>query len=214
MRYWGNNQLRNGWQTAQVCLDEEDECCPPNPYRFMFLIQKAQEIANEVRGLGAALLAAFEKGDAEYLASLRATHERQLLDLALQIKQNQWREADWQVQALQKTKEETQAKLAYYTNLIQNGLISNEVQYQGLIGTSLAARTDANISEGIGQSMTTVPDFWFGAAGFGGTPLTYNQIPLGTKLSALFAAAARIANTLADIASTTASLDLTNAGWD
>src|SRR5207248_9108595 len=104
MIYWGNNPLLNGWKMPQVCQDEEDECCPHSPYRFLFLAQKAEEITNEVRGLGVALLAAFEKGDAEYLASLRATHERQLLDLALEMKQNQWREADWQVQALQKTK--------------------------------------------------------------------------------------------------------------
>jgi len=51
-----------------------------------------------VRGLGAELLSAYEKGDAEYLASLRSTHERQLLQLALDVRQNQWREADWQVQ--------------------------------------------------------------------------------------------------------------------
>jgi len=42
-------------------------------------VQKALELAGEVRVLGAELLAAYEKGDAEYLASLRATHERQIL---------------------------------------------------------------------------------------------------------------------------------------
>jgi len=217
MPYWGNDPLRNGWQTIaeiEMCADEEERCCPHSPYRFMFLIQKAQEIANQVREFGAALLAAFEKGDAEYLASLRAIQERQLLDLTLEIRQNQWREADWQVQALQKTKEETQTRLTYYTNLIQNGLISNEVQYEALMGTSTAARAAGNISEGIGQAMNIIPDFWFGEAGFGGSPLSYDQFPLGTKLSGLFAAAARISNTLAEIASTTASLDLTQAGWD
>ena len=50
-------------------------------------MQKAQDIANDVRALAAALLAAYEKGDAEHLASLRATHERQLLNLALEIRQ-------------------------------------------------------------------------------------------------------------------------------
>jgi hypothetical protein len=104
------------------CLDEADWCAPPCPYRFTFLIQKAEELANEVRGLGAALLAAYEKGDTEYLTSLRATHERQLLNLVLEVRQNQWREADWQLQALQKTKEISQTRHRYYTLLIQNGL--------------------------------------------------------------------------------------------
>ncbi|GCE06809.1 neuraminidase-like domain-containing protein [Dictyobacter aurantiacus] len=220
MPYWGSDPLRNGWQTmaeadeGEICAIEGEGCCPHSPYRFMFLIQKAQEIANQVREFGASLLAAFEKGDAEYLASLRALHERHLLDLTLEVRQHQWRESDWQVQALQKTLEETQARLNYYTGLIQNGLISNEVQYQALTGTSTAARTAGNVSEGIGQAMNIIPDFWFGEAGFGGSPLSYDQFPLGTKLSGLFSAAARISNTLADIASTTAALDLTQAGWD
>jgi hypothetical protein len=52
----------------------------------MFLIQKAQELASQVKELGSALLVAFEKGDAEYLASLRQIHERQLLELTLGIR--------------------------------------------------------------------------------------------------------------------------------
>ncbi|HLG63771.1 MAG TPA: hypothetical protein VKY19_17655 [Ktedonosporobacter sp.] len=165
----------------------------PSPYRFMFLIQKAQENANQAREFGAALLTAFEKGNAEYLASLRSLHERQLLDLALDVRQYQWREADWQVQALQKTLEETQARLNYYTGLIQNGLISNEVQYEALMGTSLAARAAATISEAIAQAMGSVPDFWLGVAGFGGTPLEYQQLPLGTKLAGVLATCAAAA---------------------
>ena len=50
------------------------------------------------------LQAAFEKGDAEYLAALRAGHERELLSLGLEANKDQWREADWQIEALQKTK--------------------------------------------------------------------------------------------------------------
>src|SRR6266704_5753927 len=51
--YWGNTELRNGWQTVDgPCGDEDGSCCPPSPYRFMFLIQKAQELANQVKELG------------------------------------------------------------------------------------------------------------------------------------------------------------------
>ena len=215
MPYWGTSPLRYGWQhTAQACLDDADWCSPHSPYRFVFLVQKALELANEVRGLGAALLGAYEKGDAEYLASLRATHERQLLNLALQIRQNQWRESDWQVQALQKTKEIAQTRRKYYATLIQNGLNSGESDYEALTAVSLASRTAANVVEAIAQAMGAVPDIWFGIAGFGGTPLFYQQMPLGTKLSGVFATAARIANGLAEIAGTTAGLRLTQGGWD
>ena len=67
-------------------------------------MQKAQDYAAKVEQLGSALLAAFEKGDAEYLASLRADHERELLILGLEASKDQWRDADWQVEALQTAK--------------------------------------------------------------------------------------------------------------
>jgi hypothetical protein len=44
---------------------------PIGPVRSLLLIQKALEIASEVRALGNALLSALEKGDAEQLALLR-----------------------------------------------------------------------------------------------------------------------------------------------
>lgn len=214
MSYWGDSLVRDGWRTTtDVCGDEVDWCFPYSPYRFMFLVHKAQEIANEVRTLGSALLAAFEKGDAEYLQSLRATHERQLLTLALEIRQNAWRESDWQVQALQKTKEISQLRKTYYETLILNGLNTGEIGYQAQIGISIAARTAAAISEGVAQAMGSVPDIWSGVAGFAGTPLFFSQFPVGSKLGSVFATAARIANVSAEIASISSSLSLTEGGF-
>ena len=89
--------------------------------------------------LGAALLAAFEKGDAEYLASLRARHERELLGLMIDAKKDQWREADWQVEALQKTKTVARPISATSPALIQNGLIDDEIGYEAMIGVSTDA---------------------------------------------------------------------------
>ena len=83
----------------------------------MFQVQKAHEIVGRVRELGAALLAAYEKGDAEALASIRAGQERDMLTLGISIRQDQWRDADWQVQALQQTKDVNQTNLLYYTTL-------------------------------------------------------------------------------------------------
>jgi hypothetical protein len=50
----------------------------PN-YRFSVMLQKAGELASEVRNLGAALLSVLEKKDAEGLATLRSGQELQLL---------------------------------------------------------------------------------------------------------------------------------------
>lgn len=204
---WGDGRSPGDRHVPQACLDETDWCTPPSPYRFTVLVQRAQELAGEVRGLGAALLAAYEKGDAEYLAALRATHERQLLDLTLRIRQDQWREADWQVQALNKTKQIAQTNHRYHTLLIQNGLNNREGEHDLLINTSIGNRTAGNIYELISQIMNVIPDIFVGLA-----PTTW--VPLGTKLSGLFSAAARVANTLADISSSTGGLRLTQAGWE
>src|SRR2546430_8327905 len=47
-------------------------------YRFNILLQKANEVCNDVKALGSALLAALEKKAAEFLASLRQSQEIRL----------------------------------------------------------------------------------------------------------------------------------------
>ncbi|MYY08031.1 insecticidal toxin complex protein [Streptomyces sp. SID4919] len=193
-----------------------DEAHPggPDTYRFETLIAKATELAGETRNLGNALLAAFEKGDAEHLASLRAAQERQLLELAVVDRQHAWREADWQVQALGRTKESAQTRLRHHQNLIAGGLNGGELGYESLTGISVASRAAGNVSEAIAQGVGTVPDFWIGVAGIAGTPLQFNQLPLGNKLASGFATAARILNAVGEISSSGAGLSLTQAGWE
>ncbi|MET0453846.1 MAG: neuraminidase-like domain-containing protein [Mycobacterium sp.] len=207
--YWDANSLRDGWlPVTDPCLDEGDWCAAPSPYRFAFLIQKAQELANEVGRLGAALLSAYEKGDSEYLGSLRETHERQLLNLVLEVRQNQWRDADWQLQALQKTKEIAQAHHRYYTLLIQNGLNNREDEYEDLISDSTTLRAAANVTEGLAQTINTLPDF------FAGFPASLTWVLGGTKQNGVLTAIARVANGLAEIASSNAGLRLSQAGFE
>ncbi|HXO22138.1 MAG TPA: insecticidal toxin complex protein, partial [Thermoanaerobaculia bacterium] len=209
--YWGDDSLRDGWKTAEPgCCDDDDclSCC--RPYRFMFLMQKALELAGEVRGLGAQLLAAYEKGDGETLAALRSTHERQLLELALEVRQNQWREADWQVQALRKTKEGALTRKSHIQyQLIPHPRNTGEAGYENLTPIAMWERAAGNILDGVAQSMNMIPDFWFGTS----DPLIMETAG-GTKIAAAFAAGARIVNTLADITGTHAGLDLTEGGWD
>jgi hypothetical protein len=57
--------------------------------RFAFLLQKAQELAAEVRQLGAGILSAMEKQDAEAFARLRSRHEVATLDLAEHVRYDQ-----------------------------------------------------------------------------------------------------------------------------
>jgi hypothetical protein len=212
--YFGDNPLREGWRTAaEPCIDDGIWCHPPSPYRFIFLIQRALEYSAKAQELGGALLAAFEKGDGEYLGTLRAQHEREILHLGRDGRKDQWREADWQVESLQKTKAVNQANLTYYNNLIAVNLINGELQYQDYVNSALSLRSAANAVEAIGEGLRLIPDFVVGAAGFGGSPVAISWLPLGTKLGDMFAAVARIMNNSAQIDSETAQLDLTEAGW-
>jgi hypothetical protein len=88
-------------------------------YRFSTFLGKALELTGELRALGAALLAALEKRDAEHLAHLRATHETELLSLVKQVKQQQHTEAQTAEEALQKSREVTQTRFDFYNNIPQ-----------------------------------------------------------------------------------------------
>jgi hypothetical protein len=212
--YFGNDPVREGWRTnVDPCADEGEWCFLRSPYRCTFLIQKAQEYASRVQELGSALLAAFEKGDAEFLASLRAGQERELLTLGLEAKKDMWRDADWQIEALQKTKAVSQTNLTYYTDLRNHGLIDGENGYQSLTIASTFLRGAGNVVDAVGGAMSAAGNYFVGGAGFGGSPLVYAQLPIGGPLGFDFSSAARILMALADIANSTAGLDLTQAGW-
>ena len=128
--------------------------------------------------------------------------------MTLEIRQNQWREADWQGQSLQKAKAIAQTRLRYFETLIENGLISDEELYRVLTGVSLGFRTASNVSETIAQGISIIPDL------FPGFPTTQTWVPIGTKLGGVLSIAARVLNTVADINGTTASLRLTEGGWE
>jgi hypothetical protein len=206
--YFGDCPLRDGWRTAPegaACSDVA--CAPSSPYRFLSQIQRAAEIAGRVGELGAALLSAYEKVDAEYLAAIHAQQDREMLALGISIREDQWRDADWQVQALQQTKDVNQTNLLYTAGLYRSGLINDEIQNLNLTVNAMQTRTSANTIEAIGEAMNIVPDFFVGAMS------TFSQIPIGTKLAGLFQVIGKVMQTNADIQATNAGLDATNANW-
>ena len=212
--YFGSDSGRENWRgLADCCGDGEDWCRLHSPYRFAVLIQKAQDYAARVEQFGSAFQAAVEKGDAELLASLRAGQEREILSLGLAAQEDTWRDADWAIEALQKTKAISQTNLNYYRGLIQAGLIGEENLYQDLTIASTVVRGVAETTDASSGASSAIGNFFTGVAGFGGTPLTYAQLPPGSPAAGSFAAGARILIAVADALSTTAGLELTEAGW-
>jgi hypothetical protein len=207
--YWDDDPARRGWLTTQhhACCETDGSCRPCLPYRFTFRLERAKELAGQAREMGGALLAAFEKGDAAYLEGMRARQEHELAQLSRKVREDAWRDADWQIQALELAKQAQQSNRRYFALLIANGLNSDEQGYVDQTRTALGERSAANAMEIVAEGMDEVPDLFVGTDDF-------TWLPLGTKLAGLFKTMARVLNTLGDIASTTASLDLTQGGWD
>jgi hypothetical protein len=102
----------------------------PTPnYRFNYLLQKAYGYCNQVKSLGAAFLAAKEKGDAEGLARLKAAQESTLSNAILELRNQQLAEANAAFSALQQSR---------------NGPVNRLQHYLQLIGASLSAVPDAD----------------------------------------------------------------------
>lgn len=97
--------------------------------RFQLLVARVIEICQEVKSLGANIVAAMERQDNESLSMLRAQHEKTILGLAELVKYGQWQEAI-------KGKQSVQTAL--------NGAIDRYAYYQKLLG-----RTDEQIRNSI-----------------------------------------------------------------
>ena len=97
--------------------------------RFQLLLSKATEICQEVKSLGANLLAAIEKQDNESLSLLRAQHENAILKLAEMVKYSQWQDAHKATQALQLSLATAIQRYTYYQKLLGR----SDSQIQGSI---------------------------------------------------------------------------------
>ena len=87
-------------------------------YRFQYLLQKANELCNEVKGLGAAMLNAIEKKEGEALSRLRATQENSLLQMITQIKERQILDAKAQLESVAKSRETAVERRKHYLGLL------------------------------------------------------------------------------------------------
>ena len=91
---------------------------PLGPVRSLTLIQKALEIANDVRSLGASLLSALEKGDAEQLTLLRQEHEIAVQQAMQNVRYLQWQQSQEGTNSLLRTRASTLERFTYYLRLL------------------------------------------------------------------------------------------------
>ncbi|MDN3689783.1 toxin [Cyclobacterium jeungdonense] len=91
---------------------------PVSPVRSSLILQKALELAGEVRSLGNSLLSALEKQNGETLALLRQKHEISMMELNQDVRLLQWKEAESNTDALLKSRESAFQRYSYYQMLL------------------------------------------------------------------------------------------------
>ncbi len=91
---------------------------PVSPVRSSLILQKALELAGEVRSLGSNLLSALEKQDGESMALLRQKFEIQMMEMNLDVRLLQWKEAESNTDALLKSRESAFLRYSYYQRLL------------------------------------------------------------------------------------------------
>ncbi|PTS94649.1 hypothetical protein DBR11_22760 [Pedobacter sp. HMWF019] len=141
----------------------------PTPYyRFNVLAGKATELAQEIRGLGNALLQSLEKKDAEAMSLLRSELELKVLNAVRDLKVLQINEAAAQIEVLKRTQLVTQERVQYYGAIEK--IISNEQLNLDKLDQAVGWQTAANIVATLGSGLALIPDFALGVSGFGGSP--------------------------------------------
>lgn len=152
-----------------------DLFAPLPGYRFSFMIQKANELCNELKSLGSSLLQVLEKRDAEALALMRSEQEQQLLKAVLDIKQQQVEDAQAAVDIATKSLQNVYLKNQYYNSRpFVNAL---EKQHLDSIQKGMLLSLAQNEIELMGSTLGIIPDLKFGAptsigATFGGSNLS------------------------------------------
>jgi hypothetical protein len=132
---------------------------PIGPVRALQLIQKALELAGEVRGLGSALLSAIEKGDGEKLALLRQAHEIKIQKLSQEVRFLQWKQAQESTESLLKSRASALERYGHYQRLL--GLTPDKNAAPEKLPLDRRELTEENFDEAydafVGQYAKAVP---------------------------------------------------------
>lgn len=153
-----------------------DILSPLPQYKFVYMAQKATEIAQEVKSLGGALLAALEKRDAEQIALLRSSHEQTMLNAVKQLREMQVKESQIQVETLLEQKNMIEFRIEFYDKLVEDGLNVHESLQLESLQRSIPLKVTQGVLQTLGGALSTIPNFKLGSwqtigATFGGNNL-------------------------------------------
>ena len=98
----------------------------PTPYRYPLLIERARQLAQLAAQMEAAMLAAFEKRDAELYNLLKARQDVKLTRAGVRLQDLRVREADDGVRLAQLQQERAQFQAGYFESQLDQGLLRSE----------------------------------------------------------------------------------------
>jgi hypothetical protein len=155
-------------------------------YRFSIMLARALELCAEVRSLGAAMLSALEKRDAEALALLRSSQEITLLSAVRAVKQSQITDAERTLESLHKARDLAQIRRTYYTT--REFMNAGEKAHLASVSAANSLQTLAAGFDLTASEVSLTPDTKIGAgttfgATFGGAQLGQMLRSLAGRMS-------------------------------
>ena len=180
-------------------------------YRFTVFAQKANELAMEVRSLGLSLLQALEKQDIEAMSLLRNDLELKALNAMKDTKLLHIKEAQEQIEMLQRAKATMEEKNSYYAGIEK--IIAKEQLNLDKLSESHDYQMAAQVLQATAGVLALIPDFAIGASGFGGSPHAAAKWG-GTFLAHSATAASGVLNVLSTAASYEANRASILGGYD
>ncbi|EFM12226.1 Insecticidal toxin complex/plasmid viulence protein [Paenibacillus curdlanolyticus YK9] len=133
------------------------------PYRFEFMLERAKSLAGTLTQFGGSLLAALERNDAEGLALLQSTHEKNILNLTTMIKEKQLEEMANTLASLSESRNNASFRHDHYSSLYDEDINGLEITDIALRGISADLQTASIAIHGISIAAYLAPNI-FGLA--------------------------------------------------
>jgi len=167
---------------------------PLPPYRFNYMLQRALELTGEVRNLGAALLSALEKKDAEMISGIRNRHEIKVLESLRNARKLAVDEANQAIRTLAQSKDSIHFRFNYYNS--RKYVNAEEKQQRDKLKEALDIEQGLAKKETLIGVLEAIPAISFGVNGALGTPHFATRIDSKT-LTGIMSASLRMVRALA-----------------
>ena len=188
-----------------------DRNAPLPLYHFNVFLQKANEVCNDVKALGGALLSALEKKDGEALALLRQSQEIHVLEAVKAVREKQIEEAKENLEGAKRSKNTVETRRNYYRDIER--IIDQEQLHLDKLGKSQALQGAAQEAKLGASIVSLLPAIDLGVSGFGGSPIAKFKIG-GLELGQAANLASEVLGILAQIAANDATMASSTAGFD